>query len=124
MKEKDYESCRFLNETNNSNINSTKQVNSNKFIGDFKINDKEHKDITLLMFEKLLNNKNKFSLDNHFDRKNSQKFLNEKAEYLSEIVLEDDVSSLNEVRTEKNNSKKDLELSMPNSPNKFTFGQI
>ena len=104
--------------------NSDKEINSKKFESDYQKNAEDHRKYVLLMFEKLLNNKNKFSLDNHFDRKNSQKFLNEKAEYLSEIVLEDDVSSLNEVRTEKNNSKKDLELSMPNSPNKFTFGQI
>ena len=124
MKEKDYESCRFLNETNNSNINSTKQVNSNKFIGDFKINDKEHKDITLLMFEKLLNNKNKFKIDNHFDKNNSKRFLKEKDECLSEIVIEDDVTINNNRLKLDTITKKEFDIIMPASPNKFTFGQV
>ena len=124
MKEKDYESCRFLNETNNSNINSTKQVNSNKFIGDFKINDKEHKDITLLMFEKLLNNKNKFKIDNHFDKNNSKKFLKEKDECLSEIVIEDDVTINNNRLKLDTITKKEFDIIMSAAPNKFTFGQV
>ena len=124
MKEKDYESCRFLNETNNSNINSTKQVNSNKFIGDFKINDKEHKDITLLMFEKLLNNKNKFKIDNHFDKNNSKKFLKEKDECLSEIVIEDDVTINNNRLKLETITKKEFDIIMSAAPNKFTFGQV
>ena len=105
--------------------NSDKEINSKKFESDYQKNaEEDHRKYILLMFEKLLNNKNKFSIENHFDKKNSQKFLNEKDEYLSEIVFEDDDSSLNEVRTEKNNSKKDLEITIPNSPNKFTFGKI
>ena len=124
MKEKDYESCRFLNEANNNNdLNGTKQVNSNKLINDFKINDKEHKDITLLMLEKLLNNKNKFKIDNHFDKTNSKKFLKEKEECLSEIVIEDDVTVNNNRLKLDTITKKEFDIIMPTSPNKFTFGQ-
>ncbi len=39
-----------------------------------------------------MNNKKKFSLDNHFDRKNSKQFLVEKDKYLSEMIIDDEPS--------------------------------
>ena len=83
---------------------------------------KKFNDMNSLMFERLLNNKNKFKLDNNFDTINSQKFLNEKAKYLSEIVI-DDTGELSYKETfEKTKSKK--EILIPNgAPNKYTFGQ-
>ena len=74
------------------------------------------------MFERLLKNKNKFKLDNQFDKNNCQKFLSEKDKYLSEIIIEDeDLKSGDEI-PEKNKSK--IEILMPNgAPSRFTFGQ-
>ena len=76
------------------------------------------------MFEKLLNNKNKFKIDNHFDKNNSQKFLKEKDESLSEIVIEDDVTINNNRLKLDTITKKEFDIIMPTSPNKFTFCQV
>ena len=99
------------------------KVNINKnptFSSDNQNNNENTKNNTLLMFERLLNNKKKFKLDNHFDKRNSHKFLLEKEKYLSPIELDDgDISneSLN-----KNISR--TELLIPNgAPTSYTFGQ-
>ena len=110
-----------------SNINLNKlcindQINPKPlFSSDFKDNDEKPKNNTLLMFERLLNNKNKFTLDNHFDKKNSRLFLSEKEKYLAEINLDD--GDYNSTETlEKRKSK--IEISIPyGAPNKYTFGQ-
>ena len=89
-----------------------------KFSSDFINNYEDHK----LMFERLLNNKNKFKLDNHFDKNNCQMFLSEKEKYLSEIIMEDEDFKSGDEIPEKNKSK--IEILMPNgAPSKFTFGQ-
>ena len=119
---KDLGNQSFSSQNNSINSNSTKQMNSNKFESDFKKNDIEHKKYTLLMFEKLLNNKNKFTLDDHFDKNNQKKVLNEKDEYLSEMIFEDDIP-LNNNEIENKITKKELDIIMPGSPHKFTFGQ-
>ena len=111
----------------NSIINHNKlcindQINPKPtFSSDFKDNDGKPKNNTLLMFERLLNNKNKFSLDNHFDKNNSQIFLSEKEKYLAEINLDD--GDYNSAETlEKTKSK--IEISIPyGAPNQYTFGQ-
>ena len=85
-----------------------------------KDNNEINKNNTLLMFERLLNNKNKFKLDNHFDNANSQQFLLEKEKYLSEINIDDGDYSTETL--ERNKSRTDLLI--PNgAPTKYTFGQ-
>ena len=79
----------------------------------------------MLKYEKLLNNKKKFSLDNHFDRKNSKQFLVEKDKYLSEMIIEDEPSKKEDSSyIEKSKTVDDLNnsVSVPSSMNKFTFG--
>ncbi len=89
-----------------------------KFSSDFINNYEDHK----VMFERLLNNKNKFKLDNHFDKNNCQMFLSEKEKYLSEIIIEDEDFKSGDEMPEKSKSK--IEILMPNgAPSKFTFGQ-
>ena len=90
------------------------------FSSDNKNNNEIFKNNEMLMFERLLNNKNKFKLDNNFDKTNSQQFLLEKEKYLSEIDIDDgDFSTEN---LERNKSRKDLLI--PNgAPNQYTFGQ-
>ena len=82
-----------------------------------------NKSNSLLMFERLLlNNKNKFYLDNHFDKHNSQKFLLDKEKYLSEIIFDDEGEVPSKEAFEKNKSKIDL-IIPDGAPTKFTFGQ-
>ena len=103
---------------NNNNLKTEEKTN------DYKKNDEKQKnnDTNLLLFERLLNNKNKFKLDNNFDTVNSQKFLNEKEKYLSEIII-DDVGELSYKETfEKTKSKKEIFIPY-GAPNKYTFGQ-
>jgi hypothetical protein len=99
------------------------KLNINKnptFSSDNKNNNENTKNNAMLMFERLLNNKKKFTLDNHFDKRNSHKFLLEKEKYLSPIEL-DDGDLLNE-SLEKNKSRE--EILIPNgAPNRYTFGQ-
>ena len=91
-----------------------------KFSSDFNNNYEDHK----IMFERLLNNKNKFKLDNHFDKNNSQMFLSEKEKYLSEIIIEDEDFKSDDDIPEINKSNQKREILMPNgAPSKFTFGQ-
>ena len=107
---------------NHNKLCINEQINPKRiFSSDYKDNDEKPKNNTLLMFERLLNNKNKFSLDNHFDKKNSRLFLSEKEKYLAEIKLDD--GDYNSAETlEKTKSK--VELPIPNgAPNKYTFGQ-
>ena len=85
-----------------------------------KDNNEINKNNTLLMFERLLNNKNKFKLDNHFDNVNSHQFLLEKEKYLSEINIDDGDYSTETL--ERNKSR--TELLIPNgAPTQCTFGQ-
>ena len=89
------------------------------FSSDNKTNEIPKKN-AILMFERLLNNKNKFKLDNHFDNENSQQFLLEKEKYLSEINIDDEDYSTETL--ERIKSKE--EILIPNgAPNKYTFGQ-
>ena len=101
--------------------NSNKTVADTKFSSDVYKNSEEYQKYTLLKYEKLLNNKKKFSLDNHFDRKNSKQFLVEKDKYLSEILIEDEPSKNDDI-IEKSQTVNDLDISVPSSINKFTFG--
>jgi len=102
---------------------SNKKISKNKLSSVFFQNNEESRNYTLLMFEKLLNNKKKFVLDNHFDRKHCKKFLYEKDKYLSEMVLDDEPLKIQ--KTIKNNeTRKTLDISIPNSPNKFSFKRI
>ena len=111
----------------NENINNSKDLNINEkknpiFSNDDKNNNEKQKNSNLLMFEKLLNDKNKFKLDNHFDTINCEKFLSEKEKYLSEIKFVEDEDYLNKEELEKIISKKDI-IIPNNAPNKYTFGQ-
>ena len=102
---------------------SNKKISKNKLSSVFFQNNEESRNYTLLMFEKLLNKKKKFVLDNHFDRKHCKKFLYEKDKYLSEMVLDDEPLKIQ--KTIKNNeTRKTLDISIPNSPNKFSFKRI
>ena len=47
---------------------SNKTVADTKFSSDVYKNTEEYQKYTLLKYEKLLNNKKKFSLDNHFEK--------------------------------------------------------
>ena len=100
---------------------SNKTVADTKFSSDVYKNTEEYQKYTLLKYEKLLNNKKKFSLDNHFDRKNSKQFLVEKDKYLSEMIIEDEPSK-KDGNIEKSHTVNDLDISVPSSINKFTFG--
>ena len=100
---------------------SNKTVADTKFSSDVYKNTEEYQKYTLLKYEKLLNNKKKFSLDNHFDRKNSKQFLVEKDKYLSEMIIEDEPSKKDD-NIEKSHTVNDLDISVPSSINKFTFG--
>ena len=101
---------------NNDKLCIKEKINS-KFSSEY-LNNEDHKN----MFERLLNNKNKFTLDNHFDKNNTQVFLSEKEKYLSEIIIEDEDIKSGDEMPENNKSKK--EILMPNGvPSKFTFGQ-
>ena len=100
---------------------SNKTVADPKFASDVSKNSEEYKKYTLLKYERLLNNKKKFSLDNHFDRKNSKQFLVEKDKYLSEMIIEDEPSKKDD-NIEKSHTVNDLDISVPSSINKFTFG--
>ena len=102
----------------NININKINKIPT--FSGDNKNNNEISKNNTILMFESLFNNKNKFKLDNHFDQTNSQQFLLEKEKYLSEIIIDDGDYSTETL--ERNRTK--TEILIPNgAPNKYTFGQ-
>ena len=96
-------------------------INKNPTFHSDNQNDKENsKNNAILMFERLLNIKKKFKLDNHFDKRNSHKFLLEKEKYLSPIEL-DDGDFPNET-IEKNKST--TEILIPNGAlNSYTFGQ-
>ena len=103
-------------------ISPNKKLSNSKFSSVFCQNNEERRKYTLLMFEKLLNNKKKFVLDNHFDRKHCKKFLYEKDKYLSKMVFDDEPPK--KQQTIKNNeSRKTLDIPLPNSPNKFSFKQ-
>ena len=103
-------------------ISRNKKISDHKFSSVCYQNNEESRKYTLLMFEKLLNNKKKFFLDNHFDRKHSKKFLYEKDKYLSKMVFDDEPPKSQQ--TIKNNeSRKTLDIPLPNSPNKFSFKQ-
>ena len=109
---------------NNNNYNNEDKINKNVY-NDHISNDENKKKNTLLMFENLLNNKNKFKLDNHFDNKNCQIFLSEKEKYLSEIIIDDDSENKKNINKiyERNKSKEDILI--PNgAPTKYTFGQL
>ena len=107
---------------NNNNYNNEDKINKNVY-NDHISNDENKKKNTLLMFENLLNNKNKFKLDNHFDNKNCQIFLSEKEKYLAEIIIDDDAEHKKNKIYERNKSKEDILI--PNgAPTKFTFGQL
>ena len=119
-----------MQETKNELYSVTQQskiCKSNKTVADTKISSdvykytEEYQKYTLLKYEKLLNNKKKFSLDNHFDRKNSKQFLVEKDKYLSEIIIEDEPSKKDD-KIEKSQTDNDLDISVPSSNTKFTFG--
>ena len=100
------------------------KVNLNKnptFASDNKNNNENSKNNTILMFERLLNNKKKFTLYNHFDKRNSHKFLLEKEKYLSPIELDD--GDFSNEALEKNLSRTDLIISN-GAPNRYSFGQI
>ena len=104
---------------------SNKTVVETKFSSDVYKNSEEYQKYTMLKYEKLLNNKKKFSLDNHFDRKNSKQFLVEKDKYLSEMIIEDEPSKKEDSSyIEKSKTVDDLNnsVSVPSSMNKFTFG--
>ena len=105
--------------SNNNNLKTEEKANDNRNKG-YKLNN--NSDTNLLMFERLFNKKNKFKLDNNFDTVNSQKFLNEKEKYLSEIIIDDGGELSHKETYEKTKSKK--EILIPNgAPNKYTFGQ-
>ena len=106
----------------NPNINSNKKISRHKFASVFFQSNEERRKYTLLMFEKLLNDKKKFFLDNHFDRKHCKKFLYEKDKYLSEMVFDDEPPQ-NQQALKNNESRKTLDISIPNSPHKFSFKQ-
>jgi hypothetical protein len=106
----------------NPNINSNKKISRHKFASVFFQSNEERRKYTLLMFEKLLNDKKKFFLDNHFDRKHCKKFLYEKDKYLSEMVFDDEPPQ-NQQAIKNNESRKTLDISIPNSPHKFSFKQ-
>ena len=102
---------------------SNKTVADPKFASDVSKNSEEYKKYTLLKYERLLNNKKKFSLDNHFDRKNSKQFLVEKDKYLSEMIIDDEPSKKDiDENIGKSHTVDDLDISVPSSINKFTFG--
>ena len=103
--------------------NSNKTVADPKFSSDVYKNSEEYQKYTLLKYEKLLNNKKKFSLDNHFDRKNSKQFLVEKDKYLSEMIIDDEPSKRDD-NIEKSRTVDELDLSVPSSINKLTFGGV
>ena len=106
----------------NPNINSNKKISKHKFASVFFQSNEERRKYTLLMFEKLLNDKKKFFLDNHFDRKHCKKFLYEKDKYLSEMVFDDEPPQ-NQQAIKNNESRKTLDISIPNSPHKLSFKQ-
>jgi hypothetical protein len=106
----------------NPNINSNKKISRHKFASVFFQSNEERRKYTLLMFEKLLNDKKKFFLDNHFDRKHCKKFLYEKDKYLSEMVFDDEPPQ-NQQAIKNNESRKTLDISIPNSPHNFSFKQ-
>jgi hypothetical protein len=106
----------------NPNIKSNKKISRHKFASVFFQSNEERRKYTLLMFEKLLNDKKKFFLDNHFDRKHCKKFLYEKDKYLSEMVFDDEPPQ-NQQAIKNNESRKTLDISIPNSPHKFSFKQ-
>ena len=103
-------------------ISSNKKANNHKFSSVFCQNNEESRNKTLLMFEKLLNNKKKFFLDNHFDRKHCKKFLYEKDKYLSKMVFDDEPPKIQQT-IKNNDTRKTLDISVPYSPNKFSFKQ-
>ena len=107
---------------NHNKLSLSINVNKMTKFPSYKENDKEksNNNDTALMFERLLNNKKKFTLDNHFDKRNSDKFLLEKEKYLSPINIDD--GDYTSDALEKTRSK--VELFIPNgAPNKYTFGQ-
>ncbi len=106
----------------NVNKNNDKLCIKEKINSKFSNECLNNEDIKNMLIETLLNNKNKFTLDNHFDKNNTEIFLSEKEKYLSEINIEDEDIKSGDEMPEKNKSKK--EILMPNGvPSKFTFGQ-
>ena len=107
---------------NHNKLSLSNNINKDQAFSCRKENDNEnYKNNTSLMFERLLNNKKKFSLDNNFDKRHSDKFLLEKEKYLSPIDIDDDGDFPSEI-LDKTKSK--IELFIPNdAPNKYTFGQ-
>ena len=105
------------------NLNSNKKINNHKFASVAFQSKEESRKYTLLMFEKLLNDKKKFVLDNHFDRKHCKKFLNEKDKYLSEMVFDDEPPK-NQEPIKNLVTRKTLDIPIPCSPNKFSFKQV
>ena len=103
-------------------ISRNKKISNHKFASVFCQNNEERRKYTLLMFEKLLNNKKKFFLDNHFDRKHSKKFLYEKDKYLSKMVFDDEPPKSQQI-IKNSETRKTLNITLPNSPNKFSFKQ-
>ena len=107
---------------NNNNSNNEDKINKNVYNDNISNNENKKKN-TLLMFENLLNIKNKFKLDNHFDNINCQIFLSEKEKYLKEIIIDDDIEHKKNKMYERNKSKEDILI--PNGePTKYTFGQL
>ena len=101
-------------------LSKDKKITNHKFSSVVYQNKEENRKYTLLMFEKLLNNKKKFVLDNHFDRKHCKKFLYEKDKYLSKMVF-DDEPLISQQIIQNNDTRKTLNIFIPNSPNKFSF---
>ena len=110
---------------------SHKNVNKYQLVGksnviycsEYKNINKSTKNInSLKMFENLLLNKHKFSLDNNFDKNHCKKFLSEKDKYLSKIIFYDEVELPSDEIEENRKYKK--EINIPDgAPNKYTFGQ-
>ena len=106
------------NSNTNNKISDNDKLNDNILPQSDTRNLDEKRKIIPLMFERLLNNKNKFSLDNHFDENNSHQFLLDKEKYLTEIKLDDGKLKSSDTCISKK------ELIIPNgAPNKYTFGQ-
>ena len=106
---------------NENKLSLSINVNKMAKFSSYKESDNEKfRNNTSLMFERLLNNKNKFTLDDHFDKRNSATFLLEKEKYLSPIDIDDGDCPSETI--EKTRSK--IEIFIPNgAPTKYTFGQ-
>ena len=106
----------------NEIIHNKEYCNKNIISNDYINKDEKQKNNSLLMFEIMFNNKNKFTLDNHFDKNNCKIFLSDKEKYLCEIIIDDEEDFHKGEAIESKKTK--TELLIPNGvATKYTFGQ-